>query len=202
MQERPVAVATPLDEKALDTLFTQGRSISRFLQEPVSDDTLRAALEAANLGPTAFNATPLRAVFVRSAEAKERLRPALMPGNLDKTMAAPVTAILAHDSRFHEHLPELFPQADLGWVGADEQRARETARFNATLQIGYFILAARAHGLDAGPMAGFSKEAVDAAFFPDGRWKSELLVNLGYGDRSELYARNPRLALDAIARFE
>jgi 3-hydroxypropanoate dehydrogenase len=147
----------------------------------------------------------MRLVFVKSPEAKARLRPALSPGNLEKTMAAPVTAIVADDMRFYEFLPRLFPHnpkmVDLFTRPGQEQFTRTTAFRNSTLQAGYFILAARALGLDVGPMSGFDNAKVDAEFFPDGRWKSNFLMNLGYGDPAGLHPRNPRLSFEEACRI-
>jgi 3-hydroxypropanoate dehydrogenase len=166
----------------------------------VPDKLLEKAVELAKMGPTSANASPLRIVFVRSQEAKLRLKPALMPGNVDKTMAAPVTAITAHDTKFYELLPRLFPHADAkAWFVANEAFANDTAYKNGTLQVAYFIMALRALGLDTGPMSGFDNAAVDAAFFPRGQVKSNVLVNIGYGDTGKLFPRSPRLAFDEIA---
>jgi 3-hydroxypropanoate dehydrogenase len=143
---------------------------------------------------------------VRSKQAKEKLRPALSPGNLDKTMAAPVTAIIAYDPRFYENLPKTFPNrpdAIKGFQGDDKLAANERTAFrNGTLQGAYFIIAARALGLDCGPMSGFDNAKVDAAFFPEGRWKSNFLCNLGRGDPSKIFPRNPRLTFEEACRVE
>jgi 3-hydroxypropanoate dehydrogenase len=149
--------------------------------------------------------SPMRLVFVKSKEAKELLKRALFAGNVDKTMAAPVTVIVAEDSRFYEHLPRLFPQvpqfADMFKGPGKEELARKTALRNSSLQGGYLIVAARSLGLDAGPMSGFDSAKLDATFFPDGRFRSNFLLNLGYGDRSKLYPRNPRLSFDEACRI-
>jgi len=156
-------------------------------------------------GPTSQNSQPARVVFVRTKEGKEKLKPALSPGNLDKTMAAPVTAIIAYDSRFYEHLPRTFPHnlaAKDNYIGADkEEVAVRTAFRNGTLQGAYFIIAVRALGLDAGAMSGFNNAVVDQAFFPDGRFKSNFLCNIGYGDHSKLFNQNPRLAFEDVCSF-
>jgi len=186
-----------LDRNALDQLFTTARTHNAWLPKEVPDDLLQKAYELARMGPTAANCCPARFTFVRSAEGKAKLKPALQAGNVDKTMAAPVTAIVATDFRFYDKLPLLFPHADArSWfVGNDE--LIQTAGFrNANLQAGYLILAARALGLDAGPMSGFDNAAVDEAFFADTGWKSNFLINLGYGDSAGLYPRNPRLPFD------
>jgi 3-hydroxypropanoate dehydrogenase len=157
-------------------------------------ELLRKAYELARLGPTGANGSPARFVFLTAPGAKARLKPVLAPGNVDKTMAAPVTVIVAWDTEFHEHLPRLFPQADVRshFVG-NKPLIEENAFRNSSLQAAYFILAARALGLDCGPMSGFDADKLNAAFFPDGKWKVNLLCNLGYGDPSKLHPRNPRL---------
>ncbi|MDB5092310.1 MAG: malonic semialdehyde reductase [Candidatus Eremiobacteraeota bacterium] len=193
-----------VDERALRTLFLEARSANGFLPVPVPHEVLEQVVTLAELGPTAANALPLRVVFVESAEGKARLLPTLHAGNVDKTTAAPVTAIIAVDLRFYEHLPRLFPHKDIRSMFAGEenaQMAREVATLNATLQGAYLMLAARALGLDAGPMGGFDRAKVDAEFFPDGNLKSLWLVNLGYGDDTQLFDRNPRLTFDEIARY-
>lgn len=199
-------MATPLPaalpEPVLDRLFHAGRTHNAFLPEPVPDGLLRRLYETARWGPTSMNIQPMRVVFVRTPAAKERLRPALSPGNLDKTLAAPVTAIVAHDTRFHELMDTIWHQPGAGAsFAADPAAAERTALRNATLQAAYLMIAARALGLDVGPMAGFDAAKVDAAFFPDGRWKSNLLCNLGYGDPSKLFARNRRLDFDEACRL-
>lgn len=193
-----------IDEKALDTLFRMARTQNGFLDKPVSDEQLRQIYELAKWGPTTQNSQPMRIVFVRSNQAKERLAPALSSGNLDKTMKAPATAIIAFDSRFYEHLPRTFPNnpaAKKNYEG-DEKKAHveRTALRNSSLQGAYFLLAARAMGLDCGPMSGFDNTKVDAAFFPDGRFKSNFLINLGYGDPSKVFPRNPRLDFDEACK--
>jgi 3-hydroxypropanoate dehydrogenase len=189
---------------ARDLVFLQAHTANAFTAEPVADATLHALYDLCKFGPTSMNCQPLRLVFVRSAEAKALLKPALSPGNVDKTMAAPVTAILAIDSAFHEHLPTQFPS---GGAGAAQRfadnpaMAAEVGRVSGMLQGGYLILAARMLGLGAGPMGGFAPAAVDAAFFPDGRFKSYLLVNLGYADPAGNRPRGPRLDFDTAARI-
>jgi 3-hydroxypropanoate dehydrogenase len=193
-----------VDERALRTLFLEARTANGFLAVPVPHALLEKAVTLAELGPTSGNALPLRVVFVESAEGKARLLPALHPGNVDKTAAAPVTAIIAADLRFYEHLPRLFPHLDTrSYFAGDEnaQTAREFATMNATLQGAYLMLAARAVGLDAGPMGGFDRDKVDAEFFPDGTLRSLWLVNLGYGDDTKLFDRNPRLTFEEVARY-
>ena len=163
---------------------------------------LREAVDISKWGPTSANCSPQRIVFVRSPEAKARLAPALAPGNLEKTMAAPATAILAYDLAFHENLPRLFPAADArSWFVGNSPLIEETAFRNASLQAAYLILALRALGLDTGPMSGFDKAAVDAEFFPGGGVKSNFLLNIGYGEPAKLYPRGPRLAFEEMARI-
>ncbi|GGC50367.1 malonic semialdehyde reductase [Chelatococcus reniformis] len=189
-----------LDEAALDLVFRNARTHNGWLDKPVPEALLRQAVDLAKMGPTSANASPLRLVFVRSPEAKERLRPALSAGNLEKTMAAPVTAIVAYDTQFHELLPRLFPHADArAWFAGNAALIEETAFRNGSLQGAYLILALRAVGLDTGAMSGFDKAQVDAAFFAGTSAKSNFLVNIGYGDESKLFARSPRLDYDEIA---
>ena len=183
-----------LDAGALDALFREARTQNGWLDQPVTDDDLRAIFELMKFGPTSANCSPGRFMFVRSAEAKEKLKPALSAGNTPKTMAAPVTAIVAYDPKFYDHLPKLFPHADArAWFVGSEALATETAFRNSTLQGAYFIIAARALGIDTGPMSGFDKAKVDEAFFAENGWKSNFLINLGHGDGANLFARNPRL---------
>jgi 3-hydroxypropanoate dehydrogenase len=199
-------VSHPIDDDALDVIFRTARTYSAWLPRPVDDELLRRVYELARLGPTSANTCPTRIVFVKSPEAKERLKPALAPGNVEKTMAAPVTAIIATDMRFYEHIPRLFPPnpafADLFTKPGQEEFTRVHAFRNGTLQGGYFIIAARALGLDAGPMSGFDNVKVDAAFFSDGRHRSNFLCNLGYGDPAKLHPRLPRLEFAGACRIE
>lgn len=192
----------PLDAEAQDLIFRAARTHNAFLDEPVSDAVLRALYDLLKWGPTSANTSPMRLVFVKSKEAKELLAPALSQGNLAKTMAAPVTAIVAHDTRFAEHLPRLFPSSPgaASWF-ASEEAAKVTAFRNGTLQGAYLIIAARALGLDCGPMSGFDNAKVDAAFFPDGRYRSNFLVNLGHGDPKGLHPRGPRLEFDEVCNI-
>lgn len=190
-----------LSDQALDQLFREARTHNGWQPVDVPDALLKEAVELTKMGPTSANVLPLRIVFVKSPEGKARLKPALMAGNVDKTMAAPVTAILGYDTKFYELLPRLFPHADAkAWFVGNEAFANDTAYKNGTLQVAYFILALRALGLDTGPMTGFDNAAVDAAFFPGGQIKSNVLVNIGYGDASKLFPRSPRLAYDEIAK--
>jgi len=194
-----------IDETALDALFRTARTQNGFVDKPVSDDQLRQIYELAKWGPTTQNSQPMRVVFVRSKEAKDKLAPALSPGNLEKTMKAPATAIIAYDSLFYEHLPRNFPNnpaAKKNYEGEEKKAVVEkTALRNSSLQGAYFILAARALGLDCGPMSGFNNGKVDEAFFADGRFKSNFLINLGYGDPSKVFPRNPRFAFDEACKI-
>ncbi|MEE8188987.1 MAG: malonic semialdehyde reductase [Kiloniellales bacterium] len=186
-----------LNDSGLDLLFREARTHSHWLDGEVSDVLLQAVYDLAKMPPTSANCSPMRVLFLRSREAKERLRPALMEGNVDKTMAAPATAVIAYDTEFYELLPRLFPHEDArAWFAGNEALIEETAFRNGTLQGAYFMLAARALGLDCGPMSGFGREAVDREFFPDGRVKSNFLCNLAYGDAGKLHPRSPRLDFD------
>jgi 3-hydroxypropanoate dehydrogenase len=192
-----------LSEPALDLVFRSARTHTHWLDRPVDDETLRALYDLLKWGPTSANCSPARIVFVRSRDAKERLRPALSAGNLDKTMAAPATAIIGYDLRFFDHLPRLFPHTDArSWFAGRDELIRTTAFRNGTLQGAYLIIAARALGLDCGPMSGFDNARVDAEFFAGETVKSNFLCNLGYGDPAKLHPRNPRLAFDEACRIE
>jgi 3-hydroxypropanoate dehydrogenase len=191
-----------LDDSALDTLFRNARTHARWLDRPVPDALLEQLYGLLRFAPTSANSAPGRFLFLRTREAKERLRPALSAGNVDKTMAAPVTAIVATDGQFYENLPKLFPHADArAWFAPNPALAAETAQRNATLQGAYLILAARALGLDCGPMSGFDAGLVDAEFLAGTGWTSNFLVNLGYGDAAGLAPRHPRLAFDEACRL-
>jgi 3-hydroxypropanoate dehydrogenase len=193
----------PLADACLDQIFRTARTYNGFLDRPVSTATLRDVFDLLKWGPTSANSSPARFVFVTSQAAKEKLRPALSEGNRDKTMAAPVTVIVAYDTEFYERMPQLYPQRDFrsGFLG--KPAVSETFAFrNGTLQGAYLIVAARALGLDCGPMSGFDNAKVDAAFFPDHRWKSNFLCNLGYGDAATVPVRNPRLSFDEACRIE
>jgi 3-hydroxypropanoate dehydrogenase len=192
-----------LDKAALDLLFNDARTYSHWRDEPVADDTLRRLYELLRTAPTSGNCSPARFVFVRSAEAKAKLKPALDEGNVGKTMAAPATAIVAIDYEFYENMPKLFPQADArSWFAGKPEAILWGGFRNGTLQGAYLILAARALGLDCGPMSGFDNAKVDEAFFAGTPWKSNFLVNLGHGDPSRLHPRNPRLDFDEACRIE
>jgi 3-hydroxypropanoate dehydrogenase len=186
-----------IDDTALDALFREARTHNKWTDEPVSDETLRQLYDLLKMPPTSANSSPARFLFLRTKEAKEKLRPALSAGNTEKTMAAPVTVIVAYDPYFYEHLPFLFPHADAkSWFATNDALAEETAFRNGTLQGAYLILAARALGLDCGPMSGFDRAKVDAAFLADRGWKSNFLVNLGHGDPAGLFGRSPRFGFD------
>ena len=191
-------------QSTLDQVFLAARTFNKFTDRPVDDAMLRRLHELLKWGPTSLNCQPMRLVFARSAAAKQRLQPALSANNAAKTMAAPVTAIVAYDKHFFEQLPAQFPaMPTVGQMFADsEALARETAVRNGSLQGAYLIIAARLLGLDAGPMSGFDSAKVDAEFFPDGRWRANFLVNLGYGDASGNRPRGPRLAFEEVARIE
>jgi 3-hydroxypropanoate dehydrogenase len=187
-----------LDDAALDPLFREAHTHNKFTSEPVTDDELRAIFDLAKMGPTSANSSPGRFLFLRTPWAKEKLRPTLSAGNTDKTMAAPVTVIVAYDPKFYEHLPKLFPHNPdaRGWFSDNPGLAEQTAFRNGTLQGAYFIVAARALGFDCGPMSGFDNAKVDEAFLADRGWKSNFLINLGHGDPAGVYPRSPRFAFD------
>ncbi len=190
------------NDAALDQLFRTARTQNAFQDRPVEDSQLRALYDLLKWAPTAANSTPARFVFVKSAEAKQKLAPALSEGNLSKTLAAPVTVIVGFDQDFHEKLPYLFPHTDAkAWFDGPREGRHEAAFRNGTLQGAYLILAARALGLDAGPMSGFDAAKVDEAFFAGTAIKSNFLVNLGYGDPSAVFPRLPRLSFDEAARI-
>ncbi len=190
------------DDAALDQLFRTARTHNAFQDRPVEDSQLRALYDLLKWAPTSANTSPARFVFVKSAEAKQKLAPALSEGNLAKTLAAPVTAIIGFDLDFHEKLPYLFPHTDAkAWFDGPREGRHEAAFRNGSLQGAYLILAARALGLDAGPMSGFDPAKVDEAFFAGTTIKSNFLVNLGYGDPSGIFPRLPRLSFDEAARI-
>jgi 3-hydroxypropanoate dehydrogenase len=192
-----------LNDNALDQLFRTARTQNTYLDRPIEDAQLRALYDLLKWGPTSANMSPARFVFVKSPAAKEKLRPALSEGNLAKTMAAPVTVIVAYDEDFHEKLPYLFPHTDAkAWFDGPRENRHDAAFRNGSLQGAYLILAARSLGLGAGPMSGFDNAKVDAAFFAGTTIKSNFLVNLGYGDSAGLFPRSPRLSFDEVARIE
>ncbi|WP_029592453.1 malonic semialdehyde reductase [Franconibacter pulveris] len=186
---------------ALDTLFTQARTHNAWLERRVSDEQLQEIYALARMAPTSANCSPGRFLFIRTPEGKARLKPALSSGNLEKTLSAPVTVVVAWDAQFYDKLPELFPHGDArSWFTSSTALAEETAFRNSSLQAAYLIMACRALGLDCGPMSGFDRDKVDAEFFAGTTWKSNLLINIGYGDASRVYPRLPRLAFnDACA---
>jgi 3-hydroxypropanoate dehydrogenase len=192
-----------LSDEGLDLIFRQARTHNVWLEKPVDDELLRRVYHLAKMGPTSANMCPLRVVFVKSREAKEKLRPCLDAGNVDKTMSAPVTALLGMDVRFYEELPKLFPHADAKpWFKNLPENVLETlALRNSSLQGAYFMLAARSLGLDCGPMSGFDNAKADAAFFAGTSVKSNFLCNLGHGDASKLFPRSPRLGFEEACRI-
>jgi 3-hydroxypropanoate dehydrogenase len=184
-----------LDAAGLDLLFREARSHNKFTDQPVTDDELRALYDVLKMGPTSANSSPARFLFIRTQEAKQKLAPALSSGNHDKTMAAPVTAIVAYDPKFHEKLPQLFPHNPdaRSWFTSNDSLAATTAFRNGTLQGAYLIMAARALGLDIGAMSGFNNELVDELFLANRGWRSNFLCNIGHGDPAGLFDRSPRL---------
>lgn len=194
--------AKQLPPDVLAQLFTAARTHNGWLDREVPDSLLELAVDYAKWGPTSANCSPMRVVFVRSPEAKARLAPALSPGNHDKTMAAPATAIVGYDLDFPEHLPFLYPAADArAWFVGNDALIRDTAFRNGSLQGAYLILALRAVGLDTGSMSGFDNAKVDAEFFAGTKIKSNFLINVGYGDTAKLYPRGPRFAFEDMAQI-
>ncbi|MEE8294311.1 MAG: malonic semialdehyde reductase [Sphingomonadales bacterium] len=193
----------PLDDAGLDLIFREARSFNRWAQEKVSDDTLKAIVDLMKWGATSANCWPMRLVFVKSAEAKARLKPHLDEFNVEKVLTAPAVAIIAYDSKFYDRIPELFPHnpGARDWFAHDQDVAFTTAFRNGTLQGAYLMIAARALGLDCGPMSGFNNEGVDQEFFPDGQFKSNFLCSLGVGTTEELFGRSPRPAFDSVAEI-
>lgn len=194
--------ATAITEQATKQLFTEARTHNGWLPKAVEDDLLKKVYDLAKFGPTSANCCPLRIVFVKSPEAKERLKPCLAPGNVEKTMAAPVTALLGMDMKFYDQLPKLFPHADArSWYAGNDAAIMDAAMRNSSLQGAYFMLAARAMGLDCGPMSGFDKAKADEVFFAGTSYTSNFLCNLGYGDVTKLYPRSPRLTFDEACKI-
>ena len=192
-----MAFDTPLNDHALDQIFREARSYNGFLDKPVSDAQLNDVWELMKFGPTSANCLPARMVWCTSDEAKERLAALALPANGDKIRQAPVTVIIGMDKEFYELLPELFPHADArSWFVGNDTLIESTAFRNSSLQGAYFIMAARALGLDTGPMSGFSNDAVDAAFFAGTKVKSNFISTLGYGDPASIFARSPRPEFD------
>jgi len=198
---RPAGHGQPVPDQILDQLFREARTYFKWQDKPVSEATLRALFDLVKMGPTSANCSPARLIFVTSPEAKAKLKPHLMEGNVEKTMSAPVTAIIGYDLEFYEHYGFLHPHnpdAPRSWVEGKPDAIQKTAFQNGTLQGGYLIMAARALGLDCGPMAGFDNAGVEKAFFPDGKIKANFLCNLGYGDPDSLFPRLPRFAFEDV----
>ena len=192
----------PILDDALDTIFRKARTHKRWLDKPVSPAMLMAIYDLMRWGPTSANCSPARVLFVVSREAKVRLRPHLLPDNVSKTMAAPATAIIGYDLDFARYIPFLYPQDPQAEVWFTNPAVAERTAFrNGSLQGGYFIIAARALGLDCGPMSGFDNDGVDREFFPGGRVKSNFLCNIGHGDPAGLQPRGPRLSFDQASRI-
>jgi 3-hydroxypropanoate dehydrogenase len=192
-----------LDDEARAVLFTQARTANTFAPTPVSDDELSSIWDLAKWGPTSANTQPLRVLYVRPGEARDRLVKHMSDGNKAKTGSAPAVAVLAVDTRFHEHIPTIFPfrpeMKDA--LEANEDRRLEGGNFNAALQAGYFIMSVRAHGLAAGPMTGFDAAGLDAEFFPDGRWHAIMVVNIGHPGENPWLDRLPRLEHEDVIRW-
>lgn len=191
-----------ISKESLDTIFNTARTYPGWLNTPVEDDLLKQMYELMKFGPTSMNCCPARIIFIKSKEAKERLKPCLAPFNVDKTMAAPVTAVVAYDLHFYEKMDVLWPHADaVSIFKGNDQLISETALRNGSLQGAYLIIAARSLGLDCGPMSGFNAAKVDQEFFPEGALKSNFLCNLGYGDPTTLYPRGSRLEFEAVCKI-
>jgi 3-hydroxypropanoate dehydrogenase len=191
-----------LDRNALNILFLAARSYNGWKPQDVPDDLIRQIFEVARMGATSANCSPMRTVFVKSQEQKEKLKPFLDKGNVEKTMSSPVTAIFAYDRKFYEHLPKLFPHADArSWFAGKPDHIEQTMQRNGTLEAAYFMLAARSFGLDCGPMSGFKKDAVKKEFFPDLDGDVNFLCNLGYGDPASLFPRSPRFEFDEVCKI-
>ena len=190
-----------VDDSALDILFRQARTHRSFLPKPVPDELIYQLYDLFKLGPTSGNGCPARVVFVKTPEAKARLLPALAPGNVEKSRSAPVVAIVAYDLEFYLKLPVLNPHIPIDTFAGKPALIEETAFRNGSLQGAYLILAARALGLDCGPMSGFDADKMNAEFFPDGKWKANFVCNLGYGDPAKLFPRLPRLKFEEACRI-
>lgn len=191
-----------ISKEAIDHLFNQARTANGFIDKPVPLSLLQQIYDIAKMGPTSMNTQPARYVFLTTPAAKERLIPALSPGNVDKTNSAPVTVIVATDKQFFEHMPTVFPNNPNAKALFEGNAALSagTASRNGTLSGAYFMIAARALGLDCGPMSGFDAAKVDSAFFPEGRYSTNFIINLGYGDNTKLFDRNPRLTFEQAAQ--
>lgn len=191
-----------ITEQDLDLLFLKARTANAFIDKDVPDDLLKEIYNAARLAPTAANSNPLRIFFLKTPEAKAKLKPCLMESNVPKTMSAPVVALFAQDMKFHDQLPKLFPHADArSWYEGNDKLIQETAFRNASLQAAYFMIAARGFGLDCGPMSGFDAGKVNETFFADGQYKINFICNLGYIDDSKTFPRNPRLNFDEACKI-
>jgi 3-hydroxypropanoate dehydrogenase len=191
-----------VSSNTMDILFRQARSHANWIDKSVNDETLRQLYELAKWGPTSMNCLPMRLVLVKSTAAKQRLIPCLGQGNVDKVQAAPVTVIIAEDTRFYENMPRLFPHMDNAekMFAEDKTLAQQTAFRNSSLQGAYMIIAARSLGLDVGPMSGFDSVKLDKEFFPDGRYKTNFIMNIGFGDHATLHQRGPRLDFEEVAQ--
>lgn len=194
--------AQPLSQEAIDQLFLEARTQNAWTDKPVTDDQLHQLIDIMKMGPTSANCSPVRIHFVKSNEAKQRLKPFLSGNNAEKTMQAPVCAIIGHDMEFYEHLPKLFPHTDAkSWFVGNAAKIEETAFRNGTLQAAYLIIAARSLGLDCGPMSGFDKDGVDAEFFSGTSISANFLCNIGYGEASAVQARSPRFDFSEMAKI-
>jgi 3-hydroxypropanoate dehydrogenase len=202
MRKEHIMTAGALTEKAMEQLFTEARTHNVWSPEPVSDELLRKVYDLAKFGPTSANSTPMRVIFIKTQAAKERLKPLLLESNVEKTMAAPVTALIGMDMKFYDHLSTLFPHTDAkSWFVGNEALIAETAIRNSSLQGAYFMIAARAYGLDCGPMSGFNKAKADETFFQGTSYKSNFLCNLGHGDGTKLFARGPRFKFEDVCQI-
>jgi 3-hydroxypropanoate dehydrogenase len=195
-------MTTHISQSALEQLFSNARSHNAWQDRAISDSTLHQLYDLLKMAPTSANCSPARFVFVQSDAAKAKLKPCLMEGNVEKTMTAPVCVIVGMDMQFYDQLPKLFPHADArSWFAGNDAAIQATAFRNSSLQGAYLIMAARALGLDCGPMSGFDAAAVEAAFFPQGNVKANFLINLGYGDATKVYPRSPRLGFDEACQI-
>lgn len=193
---------TPLDAKALDQIFNTARTYNGYLDTPVSEDQLTAIWDLMKMGPTSANCLPARMIWITSDEGKDRLAKLSMEGNNDKVRNAPASVIIGMDLEFYEHLPDLFPHTDAkSWFSGDPVAAEETAFRNSSLQGAYFIIAARALGLDTGPMSGFDNAAVDQEFFAGTKVKSNFISTIGYGDPDTIFDRSPRPDFDRFNKI-
>lgn len=193
---------TPLDTEGLNLLFRDARTQNSWHDTPVEDNVLKDLFDLMKMAPTSANCFPVRLVFVTTSEGREKLKPAIAEGNMEQTMTAPVTAIIAHDMKFYEHLPFLFPHTDAkSWFTGNDSLIQETAFRNGSLQGAYLMMAARSLGLDCGPMSGFDADKINDTFFPDGRCKVNFLCNLGYGDDKKVYPRGPRFEFDQVCKI-